>query len=154
MILLDTNIFIIDRFFKRDANYKANKRFVSLCRDLDAGLSIFSLLELCGIGSFNLSLKELRRWLVHFESAYAVEVLEPRADAVVFFDEWLESLIRGIIEMIERKMTFGDALLLKEAEGYDVEGIVTWNKKHFEGRTELRVFTPEEFLEVVHQSPW
>lgn len=40
----------------------------------------------------------------------------------------------------------------KEAEGYDVEGFVTWNKKHFEGRTELRVFTPEGFLEVVDQS--
>ncbi len=149
MILLDTNIFIIDRFFKRDANYKTNKRFISLCRDLDVSLSMFSLLELCGIASFNLSSEELKRWLYHFERIYAVEVLEPRADAVVFFDEWFEVFSRGLIEKIERKMTFGDALLLREAEAYNVEGIVTWNKKHFEDRTELRIFTPEEFLKAV-----
>ena len=43
LLLLDTNIFVIDRFFKRDANYKANKRLISLCRNLDAGLFIFFL---------------------------------------------------------------------------------------------------------------
>ena len=32
---------------------------------------------------------------------------------------------------IAKKMTFGDAVLLREAENYDAEAIVTWNTKDF-----------------------
>jgi hypothetical protein len=44
------------------------------------------------------------------------------------------------------KMTFGDAILLREAEGYQVEHIISWNKKHFHNRTAIQVVNPEECL--------
>jgi hypothetical protein len=34
---------------------------------------------------------------------------------------------------IAQKVTFGDALILREAEAYRVEAIVTWNTKDFFG---------------------
>ena len=55
MVLLDTNIFVIDRFFARDENYTTNQAFLIRSRKIDCGFSIFSLFELCGIASFNLS---------------------------------------------------------------------------------------------------
>ena len=36
---------------------------------------------------------------------------------------------------IAKKMTFGDAVLLWEAENYDAEAIITWNTKDFVRRT-------------------
>jgi hypothetical protein len=47
---------------------------------------------------------------------------------------------------IAKKMTFGDAVLLREAENYNAQAIVTWNTKDFSRRTRLRVFTPAGFL--------
>jgi predicted nucleic acid-binding protein len=44
-------------------------------------------------------------------------------------------------------MTWGDAVLLKTAEDYEAEAIITWNKKHFEHRTTIEVLTPGKFLE-------
>jgi hypothetical protein len=44
-------------------------------------------------------------------------------------------------------MTFGDATLLREAERYDVETIVTWNTKDFIRRTPLTVLTPTAYLQ-------
>jgi hypothetical protein len=44
---------------------------------MDAGFCIFSLFELCGISSFNLSPEELKRWSYHFDKVYGVEILEP-----------------------------------------------------------------------------
>jgi predicted nucleic acid-binding protein len=47
---------------------------------------------------------------------------------------------------IAKKMTFGDAVLLREAENYNAQAIVTWNTKDFSRHTRLRVFTPAGFL--------
>ncbi len=56
MILIDTNVividrFVIDRFFHRDARYEQNRRLIEIFPKLSVGFSIFSLLELCGISS-------------------------------------------------------------------------------------------------------
>lgn len=146
MVLLDTNIFIIDRFFKRDENYEFNQKFLSLCSHFDVYISIFTLFELCGIASFNLSVDELNRWLYHFNDVYAINILEVKADPEILFYEWFEEFSKQTIDRIIRKMTFNDALLLKEAEEHSVEKIVTWNKKHFEERTEIQTLTPKEFV--------
>jgi hypothetical protein len=42
--------------------------------------------------------------------------------------------------------TFGDAVLLREGENYNVEAIVTWNAKDFFRRTRIDVLTPTAFL--------
>lgn len=43
-------------------------------------------------------------------------------------------------------MTFGDAVLLREAEQHAVAAIITWNTKDFLQRTAIPVFTPESYL--------
>ncbi len=47
---------------------------------------------------------------------------------------------------IAKKMTFGDAVLLWEAENYHAEAIITWNTKNFGRRTRLTVLSPTAFL--------
>jgi len=37
-------------------------------------------------------------------------------------------------------------MVLLDTEEYGVDAIVTWNKKHFESRTTIRVQTPIEFI--------
>ena len=75
MILLDTNVFIIDRFFPRDERYESNKAFVARLPEVEAGFSIFSLFELCGISSFNLSAEELKRWMYHLDAVFDVVII-------------------------------------------------------------------------------
>jgi hypothetical protein len=43
------------------------------------------------------------------------------------------------------KMTFGDAALVRAAERYDAEAVITWNAKDFIRRTQLEVLTPAAF---------
>jgi hypothetical protein len=59
-----------------------------------------------------------------------------------YFAEWLEQMS----QMFTRRMTFADAAILAVAEQYAATHFITWNKKHFEGRTTVSVMTPEEFL--------
>jgi len=146
MVLLDTNIFVIDRFFPRDDRYEVNKRFVAKLPWIEAGFCIFSLFELCGISSFNLSPEELKRWSYHFDEVYGVEVLEPGGLYTVLAADWFAGFSNRMFELFGRKTTWGDAVLLKTAEDYEAEAIITWNKKHFEDRTTVKTLTPEEYL--------
>jgi predicted nucleic acid-binding protein len=147
MILLDTNVFVIDRFFPRDERFEVNRRFVARLAQIEAGFSIFSLFELCGISSFNLSPQELKRWSYYFDDVYDVEILEPQGLHTVLASDWFARFSHHMLEIFERKLTWGDAVLIKMAEDYAIESIVTWNKKHFESRTTIEVLTPGEYLE-------
>ena len=55
MVLLDSSIFIVDRFFPRDSLYSQNKTFVEKLDSIDAAISSFTLLEVCGAASLKLS---------------------------------------------------------------------------------------------------
>ncbi len=52
MVLLDSNIFIVDRFFPRDSLYPQNKSFVEQIGSFEAAISAFTLLEICGAASY------------------------------------------------------------------------------------------------------
>ena len=149
MVLLDTNIFVIDRFFRRDKRYQVNHQLIAKLPKLEAGFSIFSLFELCGIASFNLSPDELRRWSYHFDQIYKVEILEPQGLYTMLAIDWFDQFSGRLFEFFGRKMTWGDAVLLKTAEDYEVVAIITWNEKHFEGKTSIDLLTPEQYLQVV-----
>jgi predicted nucleic acid-binding protein len=147
MVLLDTNVFVIDRFFPRDDRYEVNKRFITLLPEIEAGFCLFSLFELYGISSFNLSPEELQRWSYHFDEVYNVEILEPLGLHTALAADWFARFSHQTLNLFTRQLTWGDAVIVKAAEDYGAEAIITWNKKHFEDRAAIKVLTPEEYLE-------
>ena len=151
MILLDTNIFVIDRFFPRDARYAVNKQFVDKLRGLDAGFSVFSLFELCGISSFNLSPEELKRWSYYFDELYDVDIVAPVGLEASSASSWFGHFSNEMLDLMGRKLTWGDAVIVQTGEDQCAEAIVTWNKKHFDGRTDLQLLTPEEYLATLDE---
>lgn len=147
MIFLDTNIFLIDRFFKRDLRYPVNKTFLESISQIDAGVSIFVLLELCGIASFNLSPEELNKWMYRFDRVYDITIVYPRIPDDLSGLQLFNSFILNLYTEFEKKATLVDAILLKEAKAQGVSEIVTWNKHHFEHRSDIKVSTPPEVME-------
>jgi predicted nucleic acid-binding protein len=147
MILLDSNLFIVDRFFPRDVLYPQNRAFVEQLAALEAAISIFTLIEICGVASFNLSSRELERWLYQFPTVYPVLVLDPSDLDGQSAIDWVTALLAEVMANITQKMSFGDALILREAEKYQVDAIVTWNTRDFLHRTRLPVLTPTAYLD-------
>ena len=146
MVLLDSNIFIVDRFFPRDSLYSQNKTFVEKLDSIDAAISSFTLLEVCGAASFRLSVDELSAWLFTFGAMYPVYVLDVHGLRTNDCEAWWSTFMGEAAANIAKKMTFGDAVLLREAENYDAEAIITWNTKDFIRRTRLTVLSPTTFL--------
>ena len=146
MVFVDSNVFSVDRFYPRDALYSQNRSFIERFPSLDAAVSILTLLEVCGAASHRLSTNELDSWLFRFDTIYPVYVVNVHGLGQKEAEAWWHSFVREVAANIAKKMSFGDALLLREAESYQVEAIVTWNTKDFIRRTRLDVLTPTGFL--------
>ncbi|MBI2502543.1 MAG: hypothetical protein HYW07_04840 [Candidatus Latescibacteria bacterium] len=142
MDLLDSDLFVLDLRFRDDPRYPANKAFLEI-RGAPRATTIYNLLEVCGILSFNLTHAALLALYAEFSRRYALSVLFP----AVADHQSLPTMIRGIFDKITRKMTLGDAQILYIAEQHpEVQRIISWNTKDFIGRTSLRVVTPQEWI--------
>ena len=81
-----------------------------------------------------------------FTTVYPVSVINVHGLQGQESEAWWRGFVEEIAANIAKKMTFGDALLLREAENYEVEAIVTWNTKDYSRRTRIDVLTPTAFL--------
>jgi predicted nucleic acid-binding protein len=145
MILIDTDIFVIDKLFLNDNRYKVNETFLNEAEEKYT--SIFNLFELLGIASFNLNEIELMKLFKGFEEVYGLKILYP-STAFISVNEFVENLFEETFQKIKLKMNFQDALILSVAEEHHCSRFVTWNTKHFTDRTYLSVQTPKEFLDL------
>lgn len=146
LTIIDTSVFIIDLRYKRDKNFATNRAFLHhIVQERSGATTIFNLLEVCGVLSFNLNEKQLQELFFHFPQHYQVEVL-PHPD----FEGLLPALKVGdLFEIIARKVSFGDALIMAAIEK-SIPGAVrfiSWNAQHFIDRLSIPSLTPKEFLE-------
>jgi predicted nucleic acid-binding protein len=146
LILVDTNVFVIDLRYKRDANYPTNQTFLEAAARNGIGFTtIVNLLELCGILSFNLNEQQLFDLWHYFPERYNVTVLP----ATEMQSDFPACAILSIFEKIKMKAALGDALLLTIAEKFlpFVKTLVTWDKDHFVDKFSGKVLTPGEYLD-------
>jgi predicted nucleic acid-binding protein len=146
LVLIDSNVFVIDLRYKQDSHYRANRKFLDAIGEAGTGFTtIVNLLEICGILSFNLKDRQLRELWVYFEQRYKVTVLPDIA-----LDGALPSLrIREVFEWIKKKLSFGDAYILAIAlkQMPSLSVMITWDKEHFKGKFKGTIHTPAEYFQ-------
>ena len=145
LTLVDTNVFVIDLRYRRDRNFRANRRLLDrIARDGDGATTLFNLLEVCGILSFNLNALQLRELFFHLPARYGIRIV-PTGDA----ERALPELTAGeVLQAIGKKASLGDALLVATIDKH-VPGaarFVSWDADHFRGKLSIPVLTPGEFL--------
>lgn len=147
LILIDTNIFVIDLRYKRDTNFRVNQEFLSATAQSGNGFTtIVNLLELCGILSFNLNQGQLLDLWTYFQDRYKITVLpEPNMQSGFPGIE-----INRLFEILCKKTSFGDALVMAVAEKHlpFIETMVTWDSEHFKDRYSGNVLTPDEYMRI------
>lgn len=145
LTVVDTSVFVIDLRYKRDKDFAANRKFLDRIAEERTGVTtIFNLLEVCGILSFNLNEKQVEELFFYFPQHYHVEVL-PHAS----LQSLLPALRTGdLLNIILRKASFGDALIIAAIEKHVAGAVcfVSWNAQHFTGRLSIPALTPREFL--------
>ena len=146
LVLVDTNVFVIDLRYKRDVSYRSNRNILDLIGERRTGFTtIVNLLELCGILSFNLNEKQLTELWFYFQDNYRVTVL-PSPDLKADFPD---IGIQGIFDLLKNRTSLGDALVVEVAQKHlpFISTMVSWDTIHFEYIFPGAVLTPDEFLQ-------
>ncbi len=146
LVLIDTNIFVIDLRYKRDVYFKTNRAFLAdIAKKRTGFTTIVNLLELCGILSFNLNEKQLNELWFYFQDRYQVSVLP-----VPSLETNFPTIgIKELFDLLKTKTSLGDALMASVAKHHlaFISTMVTWDNLHFENIFPGTVLTPEEFLQ-------
>jgi predicted nucleic acid-binding protein len=144
VICIDSDVFLIDLRYPADHRARATRAFLeTVARSGDAATTVFNVLEVTGVLSFNLSDQQVVDFYAHFPRRYNVRVL-PYHDPA----QRLPALpLRQVLQTIQRKMAFGDALIatLVNRLHSALEAFVTWNDAHFQGRLAVPIFTPATY---------
>jgi hypothetical protein len=147
VICVDSDVFLIDLRYPRDRRAHQNRAFLNwVGRSGDGATTVFNLLEVAGLLSFNLNEQQLVDFYVHFPKRYGVRVLpyqDPR--------QRLPGLrLSDILRVMQKRAAFGDALIAATVNRLysGLEAFITWNDEHFRGRLAVPVFTPGTFPQV------
>jgi hypothetical protein len=147
MVAIDTDVLLLAFSFHRDPRQEANSRFLQIISDRNPAVAIYSVMELLGQLSFDMSAERLGRWRMWLRDHYGLIVLHPdTADrqAEEFFQHQI--IDQPFIRMQEKRIPFLDALILGLIEqSPEVDVFVTWNVRHFRGKTPLTLLTPSEY---------
>lgn len=151
MVLVDTDVLLIEFRYQRDARFAANSSFLSKVKEEEPCITVYNLMEFLGQMSFNIPSEKLRDWDRWLEDEYSLLVVWPEggdldANGVLR----TEIYDRPFSKMLDTAngIAFNDALILDLAERtVGIDTVVTWNARHFRNKTALTVMTPEEYVQ-------
>jgi hypothetical protein len=149
VVVIDSDVILIEMRYGRDARHHVNAQFLRAVRVATPALTIYTLMEVLGQLSFNLPPAKLARWETWLIEQYRLAVLWANPGTLgaqgFMFQEIYE---RPLARMQAHRMGFADALAVELAErDPDVRAFVTWNARHFASKTRLPVLTPAHYLD-------
>ena len=153
MVALDTDVLLLAFAFHRDERQADNARCLALVQEHAPVVTIYSVMELLGQLSFNLPSARLRQWPSWLQDRYGLTIVYPpfaEMDAASFFTA---EFVERPLDKMQQRMPFGDALILNLLETVPgLEDFVTWNTRHFTGKTPLLVVTPAQYIDRMANS--
>lgn len=151
MVLIDTDVLLVQFRYTRDTRVQENSVFLSQVQGKGPCITIYNLMEFLGQMSFNLSPDRLSLWNRWLRGPFGLAVIWPEGEeqeAETFFYE--EIYDRPFSKMLGagNGMAFTDALIIGLAERTPgVDALVTWNARHFRAKTAVTVLTPQEYVQ-------
>lgn len=154
MVAIDTDVLVLAFAFHQDARQAANTSFLETARTQTPVVAIYSVMELLGQFSFNLSAERLAQWPAWLQDRYSLTVLYPATANLTadrFFQD--EFIARPLTRMQRLRMPYLDGLILDLIERVSgVDTFVTWNARHYRNKTALTVLTPADYMEKLEKA--
>ncbi len=146
MIAIDTDVLAVYHLFHNDPRYEVTKKLFIKLNDQPKAITIFNILELCGILASANRVKDSKTVFDRYLEAEDSIVLFPSLIGDSNKNLWT-TLVSECFSRIQRGLRLGDAVILWTLEtNQDIDSFITWNTKHFKERTSIKIMTPAEFV--------
>src|SRR5262245_19480673 len=132
MVLIDSDVFVIDQRFPHDPRFGTNKQFLDRMTTsrIPHGMTVQALLELVGIMSFGTSKNRIQRLPQRIRTMYQLSIVPD----FIAHPEYAGCTVVEIIQQMKNKMSLGDAVQAIQISKFapTPSKLVTWNAKHFQ----------------------
>ncbi len=153
MIVLDTDVLVIDLRYLRDARYAVNRQFLDHARSQQFPLAVTShtLLEIVGKYSFNVPQADIALLADLLPRRYGLQVVPD----VRSFADYAGCTVAEVLAAIANRMALGDAVNAVQIAKYASAAscLLTWNAKHYQGKLAIPALTPGEWLQSNQPAP-
>jgi len=148
VVVIDSDVYLIELRYRRDARRAVNAAFLETTRSAMPAITIYNLMEVLGQLSFNLAPQTLLAWESWLVRQYHLTVLWPDPGRLSAEEHMTREIFqRPFQRMLTKRASFTDALALQLAEDTPLAAaFITWNARHFREKTWLPVQTPAEYL--------
>lgn len=146
MILVDTDVLLIDTRYQNDPKHHVNRQALDEIRadGITLGITAQTLLEIVGILSFNVSPGDVSKLPAQLCSTYGLEVFpDPR-----YHPDYAGCTVGDLLGQMTQQMALGDAVQAIQIARHAPHGecLLSWNAKHFAGKLVIPALTPQEWL--------
>ncbi|OGW40457.1 MAG: hypothetical protein A2Y97_04300 [Nitrospirae bacterium RBG_13_39_12] len=146
MIAIDTDVLAVYHIFHNNPRYNATRNFFAKISGQPRAVTIFNLLELCGLFASANRVKESKNIFERYIKAENITILFPLFASEHKQAFWL-TLVSECFSRIQKGMRLGDAVILWTLEtNENIDSFVTWNTKHFSDKTPIKLLSPPDFL--------
>ena len=139
MILLDSDVLLIDRRYQSDPRFPVNRQAIEHARAnaMALGITAQALLEVVGILSFNVAPAAIAALPPLLTSHYGLTVRPDRAT----HPDYAGCTVLELLTQMATQMALGDAVqavqIARHATG--AQCLLTWNARHFQGKIAIPV---------------
>ncbi|HMY36010.1 hypothetical protein L6Q79_10680 [bacterium] len=150
MIMIDSDIFIMDNFYTNDPRYETNSLFLHRIQVQKNYTTIFNLLEVCSLIAPHCTEKELLGFYENFDRTYNLEIIHP-STYDLSTEYFLDHFFGEIMYMTQNTGNILDAMMFTLVRQRTIRLFVSWNapryKKMYAGRFgKLEFLQPDEYM--------
>lgn len=146
MICIDTDVFIRDLLNPNDDMASMSREFIDKTSNIARCTTIFNILEICGVLS-TARKSDVNTIFSKFHQDTTLKIIYPNFKEHIESYSFFENIINNCLIYMNRQMGYKDSEILWLCEEADCDVLITWNKRHFNGKGEVKVQTPAEYLE-------
>lgn len=149
MILIDSDVFIMDNFYTADPRYEQNSLFLHRIQNQKNFTTVFNLLEVCSLIAPHCTEKELLGFFENFDRTYNVEILYPSTydlSAEYFLDHFFGEVLHNT----QNTGSLMDSLIFTLVQQRGLRLVVSWRAQMYKKRLQrigrIEFMQPDDFM--------
>jgi hypothetical protein len=146
MILLDSDVILLDRRYPNDPRHAINQQALQRLWSgpHPLGITQQAILEVVGILSYNVAFSLIPALLGDVTRNYRLRVVPDPLQS----PGYAGCTVQDVLLQMNHQMSLADAVQAVQIAHYasGVLALLTWNARHFVGKMIIPVLTPEEWL--------
>ncbi len=149
MIMIDSDVFIMDNFYSSDPRYEANSLFLHRTQGTKSFTTVFNLLEVCSLIAPHCAEKELLGFFENFDRTYNVEIIYP-STYDLSTDYFMDHFFGEVLHTTQFTGNVMDSLIFTLVKQRALRVVVSWNAKHYKKNLsklgKIEYLQPDEYM--------